>query len=395
MFAIFARSLSCHLRWWIASFWPGRHSGAPLSFWRLCFLLLAYPLFLLLQLIHWVGFCCDALCFPGYRKVIIREPLFVLGIPRSGTTFLHRTLAADTVRFTSFNTWEAILAPSISQRRVIQGLAALDRHLGCPLKRLLDGLLRAATGDFNDIHAVDLNGAEEDYLALLPAGACFILLLAFPFAPELRRLANFSAVPDKSGSELLAFYKSLLQRHLYCHPGKQLLSKNAAFSTWGPALQAAFPDAKFLVCVREPTSALSSQLSAVAPARRLFSTDPDGSATAAIFAEIYASSYPALSAFIETCSPGQAALIAQGDLRARPAATIRAAMAQLGLACDGLLGDRLAALPATPPSPHRHRPDGLETDSAQFRDCMQVHYETMLRSNNRVAPAGLDGPADP
>ncbi|MFT4901153.1 MAG: hypothetical protein ACI81V_000420 [Lentimonas sp.] len=66
-------------------------------------LLLAYPLFLGLQLIHWLGFLIDELCYPHYRRIEVKAPLFIAGIPRSGTSFVHRTLASDP-SFTSMTT---------------------------------------------------------------------------------------------------------------------------------------------------------------------------------------------------------------------------------------------------------------------------------------------------
>ncbi|MFP4157550.1 MAG: sulfotransferase [Opitutales bacterium] len=384
MGSLFAKSLHRHFKWWLLALWPGRHPGAPLGLRRLLFLLLGYPLFLCLQLIHWVGFFCDELFFSAYRKIQVNDPVFVLGIPRSGTTFLHRTLAADQEQFTSFSTWEALLAPSITERKLIAGLAAADRAVGGPFRYLLDRLLRGAAGDFNDIHAVDLRAAEEDYLGLLPTGSCFILLLAFPFATELRQLGHLDGMPAAERARLMRFYKGLLQKHLYAHPGKRLLSKNAAFSTWGPTLQATFPQAKFLICLREPVSALSSQLSALAPARRLFGTDPDGSATADCFSAIYADGYKSLARFVTSCPPCQAALIAQADLKAAPAQTIRAALEQLDLESSTSLRQALAELHPAPPSAHQHSPDEWPIDAQQIRDCMQHNYEAMLRAENRV-----------
>ncbi|MEM6704121.1 MAG: sulfotransferase, partial [Acidobacteriota bacterium] len=54
----------------------------------LVFLLIFVPL----QCVHWLGFLLDELFYRGYRRVRIERPLFILGLPRSGTTHLHRTL---------------------------------------------------------------------------------------------------------------------------------------------------------------------------------------------------------------------------------------------------------------------------------------------------------------
>ena len=59
---------------------------------------LFWPLFVLLQAINGAGLMLDYLLFPDFRRVRVREPLFVVGVPRSGTTFLHRLLAGDRER---------------------------------------------------------------------------------------------------------------------------------------------------------------------------------------------------------------------------------------------------------------------------------------------------------
>jgi hypothetical protein len=67
--------------------------------------------------------------FPAFRRQQIRQPVFVLGVPRSGTTFLHRALAADAA-FTTTRTWELLFAPSLCQRYLIRGLIAVDSSWG-------------------------------------------------------------------------------------------------------------------------------------------------------------------------------------------------------------------------------------------------------------------------
>lgn len=387
MLALFARSLRRHLTWWLASLWPGRHPGAPLGWKRLAILLFAYPCFLLLQLIHWVGFLCDELFFRAYREVNLQNPLFIIGIPRSGTTFLHRSLAAEHETFTSFSTWEAILAPSVTERKLVHVCAALDRVIGSPGLRILQAFLNRVSGDFNDIHAVALDAPEEDYLGLLPVGGCLILLLAFPFAPELRNLARLQQMKAGERQALLDFYFKLLQRHLYCHPDKRLLSKNAAFASWAGFLAEQLGTAKFMICLREPLDALSSQLSALAPARTLFATDPDGASTRELFTGIYDESYQVLAELLQHCPPERVAVLAQSDLKNDPAATILSALDQLGE--SDAAGHRLARMQRRQParkSKHHHDPDEFSIDRGKIRDCMTPAYQTMLGSRHRSHP---------
>src|SRR5580704_1043802 len=56
-------------------------------------------LYLLNQAIHLVFRIVDEIFFRGYRKVQIKEPVFIISNPRSGTTFLHRLISLDEENF--------------------------------------------------------------------------------------------------------------------------------------------------------------------------------------------------------------------------------------------------------------------------------------------------------
>jgi hypothetical protein len=234
-------------------------------------LLLFVPAFLLVQTLHWIGFLLDELLFPGYRRVEVREPLFVVGLPRSGTSFLQRVLALDTDRFTTLRLWELLLAPSVTERRLWMGAAAADRVLGRPGFRLLRWLERRGMEGMDAIHAVSLSDPEEDFLLLLPVFACFLLVVPFPYHREIWKLARFDQLPERERSPLMGFYRRALQRHLYlAGPQKTLLSKNPSFTPFLRSLLESFPDAKVLCCVRDPAQVVPSQLSSLRPAAALF-----------------------------------------------------------------------------------------------------------------------------
>ena len=87
-------------------------------------ILLLWPLLLVLLHVHWLFFLVDELLFWGYRRVAVNKPLFVTGVPRSGTTFLQRTLSED-AQFTTTTLAECLLTPAISQRYLALLLAPL------------------------------------------------------------------------------------------------------------------------------------------------------------------------------------------------------------------------------------------------------------------------------
>lgn len=364
MFTALTHGWSIYLRAWATAFGRrGRHL-APLRPRRLAVLLLGFPLFMLLQLAHALGHVLDELLFRGWRRVRIEAPLFISGIPRSGTTFVHRVLAADESRYSSLRTWEAVLAPSVTQRCLWRGLARADRLIGSPLRRTLLALTRRL-GDFQDVHEVGLWQAEEDYLALLPAAGCFVMVLAFPHCAALWQLGRLERMPARRRQALLDHYEACLKKHLYAAGGgRPLLSKNAAFASWLPALRERFPDARFLICVREPLTALSSQLSAISAGRELFASDPDGRHFTQAFRQLFGHNYASLLQQLQA-APARTAVLDQGELSRCPQAVLVAALQAIGIEAGPRCLDALARSGGGGGA-HRHRPDdfGLTAETA-------------------------------
>ena len=250
--------------------WP----TGPRTVKRLALLLLLIPAFLILQGIHWVGFLLDDLFFRGYRKVQVREPLFIVGLPRSGTSFLQRVIARDKERFTTLRLWELLLAPSVTERKFWLGLGALDGFLGRPFARLAGWGEKRGFRWLETIHEVSLNDPEEDFFLLLPIFACFLLVVPFPYLEAVWKLARFDELPSSEREPIMAFYHAAIRRHLYvAGPEKQLLSKNPSFTPFVRSLREAFPDGKILCCVRDPLEVVPSLLSSVQTGADLFGYD--------------------------------------------------------------------------------------------------------------------------
>lgn len=342
--------LGRYAAWWGAALVRWRDPRAPMRGRRAAVLLLAMPLFLLVQFVHAACLLLDEILFPRYRRVNIGRALFVIGIPRSGTTFVHRTLAQDAAHYTTFRTWQALLAPSITQRRLVQALGAIDRVFGSVARRALEALTRRLSGGLDAIHEVGLRAPEEDYLALLPAGGCFVMLLAFPSAMELQALGQFDRrMPATRRRRLARFYHGCLQRHLYASGGgRTLLSKNAAFGSWVGALREQCPQARFLVCLREPVAAFHSQIRAVVPAGRLFATAVEQTPLQQVLLDGLAGTLGHLAATVWEWPTERVAVIDLDDVRAAPGETIGAALARLDMPAGAVLSSVLDALPQRP-----------------------------------------------
>lgn len=384
MLILFFHSVFRYIRCFIEALHPKQQTHAPLHFKRLLFLLLC-PFLLSVQILHWLGFLLDALLFPAYRKVKVHQPVFITGIPRSGTTFTHRTLAYDQDQFTTVSTWQALLAPSVTAQKIVHTFAALDRKIGAPITKSITFITQRAMNDFNAIHAVAPDAPEEDYLWLLPAGSCLILLLAFPHSTYLAQMAALDTLPSNESERLLDFYESCIQRHLYVNGNnRRFLSKNAAFASWCPALRKRFPDAKFIICVREPGQALDSQLNSLTPARQLFGTDPSGKLTSRLFLEIFIHNYSILVKFTQALDPKDLALIDQNDLRQASGSLLLEALKQIEIVPSTALRKKLNELSTQNGNNTPLRSVNAVTEFSQTEVCLTTAYNSLLASPNRI-----------
>ncbi|MRH77870.1 glycosyltransferase [Spiribacter sp. C176] len=220
---------------------------------------------------YWLGLLIDEVIFRGYRSVKIKAPVFIIGVPRSGTTALHETLAKD-AQFTTMRAWECLLAPAVSHRFLLRGLVRTDRKLGAPLMRFARWIHRRAIEPLTGAHPLKARAPEEDYLTLLPHLSAFILIVVFPRWERLWRIGSGDALLSRAEQQrLMRRYRRAIQRHLYFHgpAAGRYLAKNASFATLAGCLSDAFPDARLIACLREPEAVVSSQLSSLLPALEL------------------------------------------------------------------------------------------------------------------------------
>lgn len=266
---------------------PGPDRGWP-SVKRAVLILLILPVFVcwcgLTQLMH----ALDEVFFRAYRRVQVTRPIFIVGVPRSGTTYLH-TVLSNHPACTSLSLWECLFAPSVCQRWLVHWLARLDSRIGGPVHRTLERVSSRLSTQLDGIHTTGLAAPEEDYLTLLPDLACLVLVALFPNAPSLEQLGDFRSLPAARRRYLLTRYDTCLRKHLYWHgSSKRLLSKNAAFASWVPDLIEYYVDATFIVCLRDPRSALPSQLSALEPAIATLDSRSQSDRLPVLFNQFYA-----------------------------------------------------------------------------------------------------------
>lgn len=349
---------------------------------RLVFCCLFLPAFLTLQFVHWLFLFLDEFLFPDYRKTTVKNPVWITGIPRSGTTFLHRLLAGDKQSFTTLTTWECLLAPSITQKRLFLFLNQFDRGCGSPVRGIVEKFISRMAGPLREIHEISPSAPEEDYLALLPAAGCFFSYLAFPFCSDLRNLARLEHLSETRRNRLINFYHLLLQKHLFVsgQKNRRLLSKNAAFASWVPFLARRYPDARFILAVRDPQSAIPSQVSSIRDAQIFFGIPSEPAAHFKDFADLFTEDLSTMKNFMDQHPDAGVVVIDMHDLKSHPARTLHQALNQLQIPVSGKLALLLEDLKPGHRSGHRHSwPEDIQID-----DCLQKKYRQVLELPQRI-----------
>lgn len=229
---------------------------------RVLFLVFFFPVFTLVRVVNWLGLKLDDLFHREYQKQELQHPVFILGNPRSGTTFLHRLMARDRKNFSCLRMWEIYFAPSVIQRKLIWLVQNLDNLMGEPLQKWIFKTEEQMWMN-NPIHKTSLREADEDEAVLFNIWSSIFTTFFFPHPDLVRQYALFDkSVPRKERREVMRFYKSVLKRHIYAHGGdKTIISKNPTFSPKVEALYETFPDVRIIYLVRNPLQTVPSMIS--------------------------------------------------------------------------------------------------------------------------------------
>jgi hypothetical protein len=169
----------------------------------------------------------------------------------------------------------------------------------------------------------------------MPVLSCFILALPFPGFEHIWRFGRFDAVlSERERRRLLDFYESCLKRHLYAHGGKRLLSKNGAFAPLALSLAERFPDARFIVALRDPLETVPSQLSSIGDGLAFFGVPADSAPVRERLIAQLTFYYENLEQLQQRLPAERHAVIGMAELRGHLGATLTAIYARFGLVVD-------------------------------------------------------------
>jgi Sulfotransferase family len=196
--------------------------------------------------------------FPGIAAQSIDRPVFVVGLPRSGTTFLHRLLSQDPGNRVPF-TWEAMLPSPPPEAATHDSDPRIEFA-----ERQVRWFLRLAP-QFQRIHPVGARLAEE----------CVLLhshsFVSYQF-DTMYRIPSYSAwLEQQDFRDSYQVHRQVLKHLQWKCSGHRWVLKAPNHLFQLPALLATYPDACLVWTHRTPLDTLASLASLCTELRRVFS----------------------------------------------------------------------------------------------------------------------------
>jgi hypothetical protein len=175
---------------------------------------------------------------PSYRKQVIREPLFILGHWRSGTTHLHNLMSHDD-RF-GFPNFYQVLCPNTFLRTEIFGATILS---------LLSPSSRAG---IDNVKLGPQVPAEDEFALATMSSVSPYVTMAFP--KSVRHYDRYLTLRGASPAEVRIWKETVtrfLQKLTWKHQ-RPLVLKSPPHTCRIKLLLELFPDAKFVFIHRHP-----------------------------------------------------------------------------------------------------------------------------------------------
>ena len=204
---------------------------------------------LVLRMIVGIGRIFDHVIFWGIRKPL-KDPIIIVGNPRSGTTFLHRFLIKENIG-TGSQLWQ-MLYPSVTLQKCIK-----------PFLPILEKI-SPARHHSTAAHKTSLTSVETDDVSLLFRYLDGFFLYGFFLTFDDEDLFHWvdPNITDRSSRDF-SWFESMWKRNILTNKGERYIGKLFSLSSNLPAFQKRFPDAKVLYMVRDPLNVIPSGLSLV------------------------------------------------------------------------------------------------------------------------------------
>ncbi len=206
-------------------------------------------IYIILRIIIALSRIIDYLFFWTLREPL-KNPIIIVGNPRSGTTFLHRFLIEQNIGVGS-QLWQ-MLYPSLFIQKCIK-----------PFLPILEKV-SPARHHSTKAHKTSLTSIETDdvYLFFRYLDGFFMYGFFLTFDDEDLFHWVDPKLRDTSQRDF-KWFESLWSRNIIANQGERYIGKLFSLSSNLPIFQKKFPDAKILYMIRDPLSVIPSGLSLV------------------------------------------------------------------------------------------------------------------------------------
>ncbi len=292
---------------------------------------------------------------PELRQQPLHQPLIVVGLPRSGTTWMHRLLCrARGTR--ALKLWE-LLEPLPPPRR--------DRRRRGTVKDLK--MVKAAAPSLDAKHFTSADAAEECMLLLNPSMHSVAYWVMQPAYSYLAWLT------EQEGTQPYQEYRQFLQFFQAAAPDQRLVLKAPAHAPHLAALTAAVPEARIVITHRDPVVVTASCNSLFHTLHSLVSTSIDHLRMGAANLDMLALSAQRMGEWLANAGEDAAVQFHYDQWVTRPLQTVEAIHEAFGLPFDRadrqcverLIADRPQH--SFGPHPYRLQDFGLEEAAVRQR----------------------------
>jgi len=200
----------------------------------------------------------DELLFPNYKNIQIKNPIFLLGGFRTGTTIIHRELYKKNNNFISPRFLE-LLFPFLIIHYFLDKLEEIDKNYNTKIISKINSYIQKFFGEkILKKHNINFYHPEEDDILLSTyMGLGWYNIVQFPLLESWEYIGNIK-LTETEKYRLSLFYHRSMQKILYRRGKyKQLLNKSHLTSIY-PIWKKIYHNSKFIFITRNHTDSFNS-----------------------------------------------------------------------------------------------------------------------------------------